>query len=66
MSKKSSNAEEPAPAQVRRPYAAPAIVWEEKLEVAGTLRMSNESGNPGCGDEGLLAPPDPLGPGRLA
>jgi hypothetical protein len=47
---------DPNPPQVesdeKRAYEGPAIVWEETLEIAGTLRASNVSGEPGCGDEG--------------
>ena len=44
----------------KRPYESPAILWEETLEIAGTLRASNAPGQPGCGGQGL---PPPIGPG---
>ncbi len=51
-----STTREPSPHQAdtgeKQTYGGPAIVWEETLEISGTLRASNLSGEPGCGGEG--------------
>lgn len=44
----------------KRPYEPPAILWEETLEIAGTLRASNVPGTAPCGDQAL----PPMYPGR--
>lgn len=41
-------------------YERPTILWEETLEIAGTLRASNVPGQNQCGDQGM-PPPFPGG-----